>query len=52
MIKIKISIKQLNERFSEQTNYLFKLFEIINPFSHNFFNPDSHYLKLFINHYS
>lgn len=43
---------QLNERFSESTNNLFKLFEIFDPSSPNFFNPDSLYLKLFINHYS
>jgi hypothetical protein len=32
---------QINERFSEPTNNLFKLFEIFDPFSPNFFNPDS-----------
>lgn len=42
---------QPNERFSEQTNNLFKLFEIFDRSSSNFFNPDSLYLKLFINHY-
>lgn len=43
---------QLNERFSEQTNTLFKLFEIFENYSPNFFNPDSPYLKSFINHYN
>jgi len=37
---------QLNERFSEQTNTLFKLFDIFDHSSPNFFNPDSPYLKI------
>ena len=43
---------QLNKRFSEQTNNLFKLFEIFDRSSPNFFNPDSPYFKFFINHYN
>lgn len=45
-------VLQLNERFSEQTSNLFKLFEIFDHSSPNFFNPESHYLKLFISQYN
>jgi len=45
-------LQQLNERFSEKNKDLFKLFEIFDVSSNNFFNPNCPHLIFFTNHYS
>jgi len=43
-------VTELNERFSEKNQDIFRVFEIFDHSSPDFFNPKCSYLHSFINH--